>query len=370
MGGNVIAAAEARRVLMTTDTVGGIWTYAMELSHELCAAGSRVTLATMGGPLSEGQAAEAAAIDGLDLCESGYRLEWMHDPWRDVDEAGRWLLDLEAAVAPDVVHLNGFSHGALPWRAPVLMVGHSCVPSWWQAVKGEEAPAEWDEYRRRVRRGLVHADLVVAPTGAMLAALEHHHGPLPASRVILNGRSAQRFAPADEEPYVLTAGRLWDEAKNVTALASVAGELSWPVYVAGESRHPDGRIVEFDNCRPLGRLAADEVARWMGHAAIYAHPARYEPFGLSVVEAGLSGCALLLGDLPTLREVWGDAAVYVAPDDPVALEEGVSRLIEDAALREDLGRRARARAHRLSPSGMAASYRASYADLRESKVAA
>ncbi len=31
-------------------------------------------------------------------------------------------------------------------------------------------------------------------------------------------------------------------------------------------------------------------------------PARYEPFGLSVLEAALSGCALVLGDIPSLRE--------------------------------------------------------------------
>ena len=34
---------------------------------------------------------------------------------------------LERRLRPDVVHLNGYTHGALPWRAPVLVVGHSCV---------------------------------------------------------------------------------------------------------------------------------------------------------------------------------------------------------------------------------------------------
>ena len=40
----------------------------------------------------------------------------MDDPWRDVAESGHWLLDLEEQYAPDVVHLNRYGHGALPWQ--------------------------------------------------------------------------------------------------------------------------------------------------------------------------------------------------------------------------------------------------------------
>ena len=54
--------------------------------------------------------------------------------------------------------------------------------------------------------------------------------------------------------------------------------------------------------------------RGIARAAIYALPAHYEPFGLSILEAAMSGCALVLGDIPSLREIWGDAAVFVHPD--------------------------------------------------------
>jgi hypothetical protein len=57
--------------------------------------------------------------------------------------------------------------------------------------------------------------------------------------------------------------------------------------------------------RCLGPLEASELAGWMHRAAIYALPARYEPFGLSALEAAQAGCALVLGDLSSLREVWG-----------------------------------------------------------------
>ena len=69
------------------------------------------------------------------------------------------------------------------------------------------------------------------------------------------------------------------------------------------------------------------MAAWLARAAVFALPARYEPFGLLPLEAALSGCALVLGDIESLREVWGDAADYVDPDDADALARTINTLI-------------------------------------------
>ncbi len=226
-------------MLMTADTVGGVWTYALELSRALATRGVSVTLATMGSPLSEAQWAEARAVPGLSVEQSTWQLEWMDDPWEDVKAAGDWLLELEARVQPDVVHLNGYCHGALPWKRKPLMVGHSCVLSWWEAVKGEQAPERYSRYRWEVARGLRAAGHVVAPTAAMLQALVTHYGPLRSAGVISNARRPEDFPPGNvREPLILAAGRLWDEAKNVSALEAVAPRLDWPVLVAGDTRAP------------------------------------------------------------------------------------------------------------------------------------
>jgi glycosyltransferase involved in cell wall biosynthesis len=79
-----------------------------------------------------------------------------------------------------------------------------------------------------------------------------------------------------------------------------------------------------------------------------------------VLEAALSGCALVLGDIASLREVWGDAALYVHPDDHLALRDALARLIADATLRHRLGRRARSRAMRYTPARMARGYIRAY----------
>jgi glycogen synthase len=364
------APGVVRHVLMTVDAVGGVWTYALDLSRALGERGVRVSLALMGPAPSDAQRADAAAIPTVDMFERPYALEWMDDPWCEVAEAGEWLLELERELQPDIVHLNGYCHAALPFEAPVLAIGHSCVLSWWRAVYGTDAPAKWDAYAQKVAAGLQSADLVIAPTAAMLSSLNFHYGPLPQRRVIPNGRYATGLfstPPSSKDALVLTAGRLWDQAKNVESVASIAPSLSWPVYIAGESRRPRGDAVTLENVQCLGRLSARELAAWMGRAAIYALPARYEPFGLSILEAALAGCALVLGDIRSLREIWGDAAIYVPPDNRRALAAAIQGLIRDGESRQRLAAAAQSRARTLTPRRMADGYYNAYRDLlRES----
>jgi glycosyltransferase involved in cell wall biosynthesis len=351
------------RVLMTADAVGGVWTFAMGLARALAARGTSVCLAVLGPAPSGWQRAEALAIPGLELTHHGGALEWMEEPWADVAAAGHWLLDLERRVRPDVVHLNGYCHASLPWQSPVIVTGHSCVLSWWTAVHGTAAPPSWDFYAHETRRGLAAAGLVTAPSAAMLDMLSGHYGPLPRGRVILNGR-ALSTRPVPKEPFVLTAGRLWDPAKNVAAVCGAAPAMPWPVYVAGEREGPVARgVAACAGVRYLGQLAADDLTSWMARAAIYVLPARYEPFGLSVLEAALCECALVLGDIPSLREIWGDAAVFVPPDDVGALTSSVTALAADPPRRALLAARARDRARLLTPARMAASYCDAYAEL-------
>lgn len=353
---------------MTADTVGGVWTYALDVARALT--GCEFHLATMGALLSPDQASEACTLANVTVHESAFQLEWMPNPWADLACAGEWLLYLERQTRPDIIHMNGFVHAALPFRAPVVTVGHSCVLSWFQAVQGMEAPAEWTRYGQAVRAGLMASACVVAPTQAMLDALQTHYGPLPPARVIANARAASLYAPAAaKEPLILSAGRIWDKAKNISALAQAAPGLPWPVCVAGDASGPTGECADMAQVRMLGRLAPPQLAGWLGRASIYALPARYEPFGLSILEAALSGCALVLGDIPSLREVWGDAAAYVSPDDAGALHQALLRLCRDERARQEMAGRALTHAAQYSPTRLAAAYQALYRDAMQCKAA-
>jgi glycosyltransferase involved in cell wall biosynthesis len=296
----------------------------------------------------------------VQLFESTYRLEWMDDPWEEVDIAGDWLLGIASKFQPDVIHLNGYSHAALPWEAPVLVVAHSCVRSWWRAVRDSAPPRSFDEYTRRVENGLSAANLVVAPTAAMLYALHQEYRASFRGRVIPNAVAPNGFAPRVKRNVICSVGRMWDEAKNIAALDRVASRIQWPIEIAGENIHPNGNTRLFGNVRSLGKLTHRAIIARLSSAAIYALPARYEPFGLSALEAGLCSCALVLGDIPSLREIWEGAAIFVSPDDDRAIEDTLNDLIGDVLQREELGLRARARALEFAPERMASSYLASY----------
>jgi glycosyltransferase involved in cell wall biosynthesis len=115
----------------------------------------------------------------------------------------------------------------------------------------------------------------------------------------------------------------------------------------------------------LGRLSPAALAAWLGCAAIFALPARYEPFGLSALEAGLAGCALVLGDIPSLRDIWDGAALFVPPEQPAALADTLRGLIKHAAHREHWARQARRHALEYTPERMAQAYVALYAELMQ-----
>jgi glycosyltransferase involved in cell wall biosynthesis len=209
------------------------------------------------------------------------------------------------------------------------------------------------------------ADLVTAPSGAMASSIRRYYGLSREScRVLPNGRDTAKFQARTKEPFIFTAGRLWDEAKNVQAVARIASKLSWPVYLAGDTtgNAESSSLSYTGDCNMLGRLAGSEMAAWYARAAIYVMPAHYEPFGLSILEAALSGCALVLGDIPSLREIWADAALFVTPSDPEALQRSIQELIDVPAKREELGRRAYVRGLGFNASRMSRAYLAAFHD--------
>ncbi len=94
----------------------------------------------------------------------------------------------------------------------------------------------------------------------MLSLLEGLYGPFSDTEVILNGRALPGMRWQTKDELIVTAGRLWDEAKNIAALAAVANRIPWPIYVAGEERHPDGGVAHLDGLKFLGRLNVDELS--------------------------------------------------------------------------------------------------------------
>lgn len=349
---------------MTADTIGGVWNYALDLSKGLRAYDVEIHLATMGKLLDGPQLKKVKEIDHLILYESDYKLEWMTQPWQDVAAARQWLQQIAADIKPDLIHFNNYGQVSPGWEIPTITVAHSCVLSWWRAVKQEEAPGDWDTYKKLVSAAFRASDFVVAPTHSYLKEVENIYGKLRKKKAIYNGRYSLPFKYRPKEPYILAAGRIWDEAKNISALINLAGVIDWPVYIAGDNLHPvSGKIIASNHVHFLGLLSQEELSDWMERASIFVSPALYEPFGLSVLEAAHSGCALVLSDIPTFNELWDDAALFVNPRDFSGLREVIDTLIRDNTLRQEWSRKARTRSSEFSAKTMARHYYKIYKNL-------
>jgi glycogen synthase len=353
------------RILITTDVVGGVWQFTHELTAGLLREGTSVALVSFGGKPAPEHLAQCACLaaeygDRFLYESSPVALEWMQQNEGAFFEAAPLLLQLARDCDADLLHSSQFCFGVLPLEIPKVITAHSDVLSWADACR--DAPLEdspWlRQYRRLVSDGLCGAMSVVAPTRWMLHALEQNFPLRAAATVIPNGRTLAPPSAVTRPLQAVTAGRLWDEAKDVRLLAAVSAPF--PLYVAGETEH-DGRSAsrQLGSAALLGRLPESELLELFRNSAIYICTSRYEPFGLAPLEAALCGCAVLARDIPSLREVWQEGARYFS--DAPSLETLLHEFASDPQLLAAAQTDSLNRARLFTAERMVSLYRAHYA---------
>lgn len=357
-------------VLVTADTLGGVWTYARELVSGLAKRGVRVTFVSFGEIPGEKMTHWLDGLSGVEFRPTAFRLEWMQDAEDDLAASAEYLTAVVREVKPDLLHLNQYYYGALPVDVPKIVVAHSDVVSWWVSVHGteprESAWSRW--YRESVTRGLLAATAVVAPSRWMLEQVHRFYGAPQQDSVIYNGRSPALFNPhVTKEQYALGVGRIWDSGKQVTLLAEA--DLPMPAYLVGSEEHPElalrGQGVLTGTTRSRlhfkGQQSEAQLRQLYSRASVYAATSKYEPFGLAPLEAALSRCALVANDIPTFRELWGESALYFRRNDARSLGESLSLLKDDPALMAEYSNRAYQRAlQRFTTDRMVEDYLALY----------
>ncbi|MBV9079256.1 MAG: glycosyltransferase family 4 protein, partial [Methylobacteriaceae bacterium] len=333
-----------RHVLMTADAVGGVWTYALDLARGLAGADVTVTLAMLGPSPGDEARREALAVPDLDLVETTLPLDWLAATPGEVLESGREIARLAQTGDVDLVHLNSPALAAGgAFDRPVVGICHSCVATWWDALRGGTTlPEDFGWRTDLLGRGYRACDLLLAPTAAFAEATADRYA-VPVPRAVPNGRDLAGEPGESCAPFVFTAGRLWDEAKGFATLDAAAAALPAPVLAAGPTRAPHGGEISAGHATPLGSLANHEVLAYLTDRPIFASLARYEPFGLAVLEAARAGCPLVLSNIATFRELWDGAALFVPPDDAPVLASVLTGLLDDEAGRRRWGDAARAR---------------------------
>jgi glycosyltransferase involved in cell wall biosynthesis len=348
-----------KRLLMTTDAVGGVWTFSTAFASALADAGMDVHLVIM-GPAPQAEKRALLRDGRIHLIESGLALEWQDPQGGDLANARRFFAALERAIEPDIVHLNSFREATFDWRPPAVVVAHSCVNSWALACNDREWLGEprWQHYTRAVAAGLNRAQAWVSPSQAFHDVICSLYGPNSPGSVIWNGLTPAAMQPTSKRRVILAAGRMWDAAKNIRVLARASHGLEWPVCVAGPTLQSPWS--DTGNLTLVGDLAHGDLRLRMQHAAIFVSPALYEPFGLSILEAAAAGCALVLSDIPTFRELWDGAALFVDPADAGALHRALAELCNDGLERARLQSAARERSQRYTLARTVSAYCALY----------
>lgn len=355
-----LSRAEPVRLFLTADAVGGVWQHTLDLARGLCRVGFEVVVATLGPPPGLGDMAAARGIAGLTLVPTVLPLDWTAETPKQLEAAAREVAGLAAVHGADIVQVHAPALAAADYDAPVVAVTHSCMATWWHAVRGGPLP---DDFRWRVaatEAGLRYAEAVVAPSVsfAQLLAATYRLQRFPV--VIHNGRSRPAAVARAAGSYAITAGRLWDEGKNVATLDRAAASAALPIRAAGAVRGPNGAVVSFEHLALLGQLDEAEMRQCIASALVYVSAARYEPFGLAVLEAAQAGVPLVLSDISTFRELWQDAAVLVAPDDAKGFAAAIDALAANTSWRRRLGAAACRCARRYGCERMARSYAALY----------
>ncbi len=354
------------RILLTTDTAGGVWHFAATLSRALADDGHAVLLAVLGDP-SETQLGDLP--EEIAFTSRDFRLEWMVDGAMDVDRTAAWLANLARSWGSDVVHLNQMAYpGAARFGPPSLVTVHSDVFSWFSEVRGVTSPDGWEWYWNAVTSGLRAATHTVAPSRYQAKLLERHYRIAGAS-VIHNGVDT---GPAGEvarsrSALVVAAARAWDEAKGMRTLdeaISAMGDLAPDAHLFGGLDGPDGAVFRPIRLKSEGTLSNSELRRRLRRATIYCAPSLYEPFGLAPAEAAAAGCALVLSDIGSFRELWDGCALFFPPGDSARLTDAIRSLMQDGARVSKLGAASAARAReRYSADRFANDYLSLYFDL-------
>lgn len=341
---------------MTADAVGGVWQYAADL----CAAlpdDVAVTLAVLGPAPEAAQRAEVAGR--VTLVETGLPLDWLADGPQAVLQAGAAIARL--AEGFDIVHLNAPALAAAGgFTRPVVAVNHGCLGTWWDAARVGPVDPGLAWLPDLVGQGLRAADACIAPTRAYAGAVARRYDLPAPPQAVHNGRRPLALPEAQPFHGALTVGRLWDAVKDTATLDAAAALLDAPIVAIGATRAPHGETVAPAHLQTTGPLPPEALARWLARRPVFVSAARFEPFGLAVLEAAQAGCPLVLSDIATFRELWDGAATFVPVGDAPGFATAIAALLAAPARHAAAGRAAQARAAAYTPDATAAAMDALY----------
>lgn len=195
----------------------------------------------------------------------------------------------------------------------------------------EQYPLDFRLYWNRVMRGLAESPHRFVCVSHTTAADVRELLGVPAERVhvVPSGIELERFRPRGRKagpPYILFVGNLIPR-KNIARLLEAHAKLDVNLVLAGADLMgvpPRPRV------RFAGEMNDDELCALYSGAAALAFPSLYEGFGFPILEAMACGCPVVTSNRGSMRELAGDAAVLVDPEDVESIADGIRRAMGGA----------------------------------------
>jgi len=142
---------------------------------------------------------------------------------------------------------------------------------------------------------------------------------------------------ANKERFILTVSSL-DPRKNLKSLLNGYNKseysLKYKLKIAGTSSSLFNmeKNSEIDAVS-LGYVSDEKLAELYKNANLFVYISLYEGFGIPPLEAMFFGCPVILSDIPVFREIFGDAAYYVDPQNEESISEGINAVLSNTDLR-------------------------------------
>jgi glycosyltransferase involved in cell wall biosynthesis len=153
--------------------------------------------------------------------------------------------------------------------------------------------------------------------------------------------------------------------KNLVRVIEALKGLTCQLHVIGKIPLAERELLEKENVnfKESFRLSEEELRAVYKNADAVLFPSLFEGFGLPIVEAQQTGRPVITSNLSPMKEVAGDAACLVDPFSVQSIREGIMKVIQDAAYRDDLIAKGVVNAQRYNPEKVAQEYLNVYENL-------
>jgi glycosyltransferase involved in cell wall biosynthesis len=218
---------------------------------------------------------------------------------------------------------------------------YSVVNSAWMEAQFDGYPAT---YRARLRR--------------------IDHGVLASTAVIDRRDARAAFGLPDNVYLAISSGRLTGDKNHRVLIEALAALPDIHLGIAGVGPERETLLHlatergVTERLHLVGEVPPERIFNFLAAGDLYLFPSRTETFGLAAAEAAIAGLPVVANDIPVLREVLGDAAIYADAERPADMAAAIGRVAAEPDLAARLTVAGHALREKYSPDAMCAAYEA------------